>query len=338
MDYKINIERANDLLLAYFTGELSKEELNELQVWLLASDENKASFIRQQEIWFSTLSADERKRFDADEAYRCFRIKTQTIDSDSEKRIVFKPWLRIAAAVVLLVWVAAGSFWFGRNSITNRFADIVMEAPLGSRNKVYLPDSTLVWLNAGSKITYSQGYGMNNRLVKLEGEGYFEVARNEEVPFTVATGEMTVQVLGTIFNYRNFKEDTESILSLLEGEVAVDNKMGLKEHFVLKPNQRIVLDKQNGKAVLQQFDAKRVATWTKGVLSFDEDKLPDIVREIERAYNVDIEIEDDSLKQLRFYGNFARFDQTIDEVLEIFAATGKFEYRKTNGKITLYRD
>ena len=148
---------------------------------------------------------------------------------------------------------------------------------------------------------------------------------------------MDVQVLGTKFNFRNFEDDTESMITLVEGKVAVNSKIGIKEHFVLKPNQRIVLDKQSGKAALHDFDAQRVTTWTQGILSFDEE-LTDIVREMERSYNVEIEIADDTLNQLRFYGNFVRIDQSIDEVLGIIASTGKFQYRKIDKKIILYKN
>lgn len=328
-------ERINELIVAYFTREISHADLEALQEWLLASAENKASFMREQEIWFSTISADDRKRFDTDAAYRRFRIKTQTVSFETERSVVFKPWMRVAAAVVLLVSVAGSAFWYGGKRVANQFADIVMEAPLGSRNKVYLPDGTLVWLNAGSKITYSQGYGMNDRKVKLEGEGYFEVTKNADLPFKVATNEMDVQVLGTKFNFRNFEEDDESIITLLEGKVAVENKIGTKEQFVLQPNQRIVLDKRKGNAELQAFDALKVKGWTNGILSFDEDKLPDIVRELERTYNVEIDIKDDTLNQLRFYGNFVRIDQSIDEVLDVIASTGKLKYTRTEKRIEL---
>lgn len=98
-----------------------------------------------------------------------------------------------------------------------------MEAPLGSRTKLTLPDGTLVWLNAGSRITYSQGFGVGNRKIELIGEGYFEVKRNEEVPFLVKTNSLLVKVLGTKFNFRDYPDDAEAIVSLSEGKVALNN-------------------------------------------------------------------------------------------------------------------
>lgn len=134
---------------------------------------------------------------------------------------------------------------------------------------------------------------------------------------------MDVQVLGTKFNFRNFEDDSESMITLLEGKVAVDNKIRRNEHFVLMPNQRVVMDKRSGKAIVQKIEPQTVTSWTQGILSFDLEKLSDIVREMGRTYNVEIEIEDDTLNQLRFYGDFVRLDQSIEDVLSIMASTGK---------------
>ena len=84
----------------------------------------------------------------------------------------------------------------GRSECKDTFADISVEAPLGSRTKLYLPDGTLVWLNAGSRMTYSQGFGVDNRKVELEGEGYFEVQRNEKLPFFVKTKDLQFAGIG----------------------------------------------------------------------------------------------------------------------------------------------
>lgn len=86
------------------------------------------------------------------------------------------------AAAILIILLPLAGYWGGMETVKSGFSDIVVEAPMGARTKLYLPDGTLVWLNAGSKITYSQGFSVDNRDLTLEGEGYFEVKRNEEVP------------------------------------------------------------------------------------------------------------------------------------------------------------
>jgi len=257
------------------------------------------------------------------------------IPPKNRKRFFELNFLKVAAAVAVLMIVAGISYFVGSTGNYSQLADVTVEAPFGSKTKMYLPDGTLVWLNAGSRISYTNEFGINDRNVKLDGEGYFEVTKNADLAFKVATDEMNVQVLGTKFNFRNFDDDDESIITLIEGNVAVDNCIGSHKRYVLHPNQRIVLDKRTGKVELQKIDASMVNDWTKGLLSFDEDKLPDIVRELERTYNVEIEIKDDTLNQLRFYGNFMRGSQSIDEVLDVIASTGKLKYKKIERRFEL---
>lgn len=334
----INKEKADELIISYFTQDISKTELAELQQWLLVSNENKSYFFKQKEIWFATLVADDRDRFDTNKAYERFRLRTQITDVTENVKFISQPWLRIAAVIVILLTVAGGAFWSGSKSVINHFSEITMEAPLGSRNKVYLPDGTLVWLNVGSRISYSQGYGINDRIVKLEGEGYFEVTKNADLPFNVKTKELVVKVLGTKFNFKNYANDEETIVTLLEGKVDIDKWIGANENFELIPNQRIVLNKSNGKVKLQSLDAHRVANWTRGMLIFDDEKLTDIVRDLERDYNIEIKINDDILKNLRFYANFNRSNQTIDEIMNAIASTGKLRYKYNEKRIILYHN
>ena len=130
---------------------------------------------------------------------------------------------RYAAIIAVILAVGCFSYWQGGVNVKDTFADISVEAPLGSRTKLYLPDGTLVWLNAGSRMTYSQGFGVDNRMIELEGEGYFEVRRNEKLPFFVKTKDLQLQVLGTKFNFRDYPEDHEVVVSLLEGKVELNN-------------------------------------------------------------------------------------------------------------------
>ena len=204
---------------------------------------------------------------------------------------------------------------------------MVVEAPLGSKTRLYLPDGTLVWLNAGSTITYSQGFGVEERKLKLSGEGYFEVTRNKQLPFEITTKELQLKVLGTKFNFRNYPEDEEVSVSLLEGKVCLRNYLKNDALCYLEPDQKAILNKKNGKLMVSASEARYTAEWTNGFLFFDEELLPDIIKELERSYNVKIHLEDNSLETFRFYGNFVRKEQTIQEILEMLASTGKLEYR-----------
>lgn len=319
----------DELIANYLTEGLDKNALDELKTWIAASAENQQYFIRQREIWFSAVSREAASVYDKDKAFENFRNRVESqkeIQSTSRRGFSLSALWRYAAVVAIIIAVGCISYWQGEVNVKDTFADISVEAPLGSKTKLYLPDGTLVWLNAGSRMTYSQGFGVDNRKVELEGEGYFEVKRNEKIPFFVKTKDLQLQVLGTKFNFRDYPEDHEVVVSLLEGKVGLNNLLREEKEAVLSPDERAVLNKANGLLTVESVTASNASQWADGYLFFDEELLPDIAKELERSYNVKIHIANDSLKTFRFYGNFVRREQNIQEVLEALASTEKMHY------------
>ena len=329
----------DELIANYLTEGLDKNALDELKTWIAASAENQQYFIRQREIWFSAVSREAASVYDKDKAFENFRNRVESqkeIQSTSRRGFSLSALWRYAAVVAIIIAVGCISYWQGEVNVKDTFADISVEAPLGSKTKLYLPDGTLVWLNAGSRMTYSQGFGVDNRKVELEGEGYFEVKRNEKIPFFVKTKDLQLQVLGTKFNFRDYPEDHEVVVSLLEGKVGLNNLLREEKEAVLSPDERAVINKANGLLTVESVTASNASQWTDGYLFFDEELLPDIAKELERSYNVKIHIANDSLKTFRFYGNFVRREQNIQEVLEALASTEKMQYKIEERNITIY--
>ena len=319
----------DELIANYLTEGLDKNALDELKTWIAASAENQQYFIRQREIWFSAVSREAASVYDKDKAFENFRNRVESqkeIQSTSRRGFSLSALWRYAAVVAIIIAVGCISYWQGEVNVKDTFADISVEAPLGSKTKLYLPDGTLVWLNAGSRMTYSQGFGVDNRKVELEGEGYFEVK----------TKDLQLQVLGTKFNFRDYPEDHEVVVSLLEGKVGLNNLLREEKEAVLSPDERAVLNKANGLLTVESVTASNASQWTDGYLFFDEELLPDIAKELERSYNVKIHIANDSLKTFRFYGNFVRREQNIQEVLEALASTEKMQYKIEERNITIY--
>jgi ferric-dicitrate binding protein FerR (iron transport regulator) len=322
------------LIAGYFSGNLCDEERHELRAWIDAAPENRKYFLSMQEIWFSTISASGNDhRFDKESAYQRFlaRIGKHGETGRHHWRILWQS----AAAIVVLGLVAYTSFRQGSEHVKDQFTDITIEAPSGSRIKMYLPDGTLVWLNTGSKLVYSQGFGFNERKVNLSGEGYFEVAKNEKLAFSVQTEELDVNVIGTIFNFRNYPDDLEATVSLLEGKVLVSNQVKKGESNVLLPDQKILLDKKNGEMRLIRVKARNTVEWTSGYLFFDDELLPDMVRELERSYDVNIILTHPDLEKLRFYGCFIRKELSIEEVVDILVSAGNLQYSRNGKEIRL---
>lgn len=331
----------DELISTYLVEGLKADSLEELKKWIAASPKNEKYFMERQEVWASGLSGKEDTVYNREKAFEQFKNRVAKAQQNVEvaaprKQFGLSVFWRYAAAVAILFVVSFFSYWRGGEKVKENFSEIVVEAPLGSKIKLSLPDGTQVWLNAGSRMAYSQGFGVEDRQVNLSGEGYFEVKRNEKLPFLVQTKELKLQVLGTKFNFRNYPEDSEVIVSLLEGKVALDNLIKRENKLYLSPNERMVMNKANGKMQLERAQASNASQWTSGYLFFDEELLPDIAKELERSYNVKIHIADDTLNTFRFYGNFVRREQNIHEVLDNLSATGKLSYKIKGSEVTLY--
>jgi ferric-dicitrate binding protein FerR (iron transport regulator) len=154
----------NEWITIYLTEkeDLDSVQLKELSRWIKVSPENKKYFEDLQGVWFAGMYHKNRDRYDKERAYERFLSRTKSagvLNAGIRKKISLRPLLYVAAVIALLLVVSYASYRQGSEILKNKFADVVIEAPLGSRTKMYLPDGTLAWLNAGSKIIYSQGFG-----------------------------------------------------------------------------------------------------------------------------------------------------------------------------------
>lgn len=324
------------LITSYLSGEMDKEAFAELERWSMESEANRNYVRSQLEVWFSSGVLSENVSFNKDKAFDLFKQRVSSVEKQKEqiRRFSWKTMYRVAA-VILILLLPLAAYWQGKETVKGTFADMVVEAPLGSRTKLYLPDGTLVWLNAGSKIVYSQGFGVENRKLSLQGEGYFEVTKNEEIPFEIKTRELNLEVLGTKFNFKNYPEDEEVTVNLMEGKVALMNKLKKMPTLYLAPQEKMVLNKRTGILTKSKTHVEYSNAWSRNELFFDEELLEDIAKKLMRSYDVEIEVAD-SLTNKRFYGSFKIVGNTIDEVLQTIASTNRMKYRYEDDKYILY--
>lgn len=332
-------ERYNDidkLITLYLSGELDEQSFAELKRWSMESESNRLYVRNRLEVWFSSGVSDDKTSFNKDTAFVLFRQRVAKVEMKKEhiQRFSWKAVYRIAA-VVLILLLPMAAYWKGQEAIKHNFTDMIVEAPLGARTKLYLPDGTLVWLNAGSKIVYSQGFGVDSRELSLEGEGYFEVTKNEKIPFVVETKELNLKVLGTKFNFKNYPEDEEVTVNLMEGKVALQNELKKMPALYLAPQEKMVLNKRTGIMKKTKTTVDYANAWSRNELFFDEELLEDIAKKLMRSYDVEIEVAD-SLRSKRFYGSFKIMGNTIDEVLHTIASTNRMKYRYEDNKYILY--
>lgn len=335
------------LIAALADGTITRAELHTLKEWTDSSAEHRRH-VRQQIQWLvAGRTHAEQTPFDTDRAISRFRQHLDrqasapaTCDSPASAppTVVLTPrrlrWVAVAAVALLalLPWMA---FRAGSNAVKHHFADIILEAPEGSQLSLRLPDGTAVRLNSGSKLTYSQGFGITDRRVEMEGEAYFRVKHNEQLPFCVNTRELTLNDLGTEFNFRNFSDDTKASVELYDGKVNIDNRVSHVSGYELRPGERVVIDKQTGKMVKTAVTATIGEARELSKLHFENMTIERIAKELGRSYGVDIKVAG-SVANLRFYGTFDRKTETLDEILTTLASTGSISYRHKGNRYAIY--
>lgn len=321
------------LVIDYLTGNMQPGDTEDLRRWLSESEANRDYFRDMKDVWFSVV-CDSEYEFDAERAYGEF---LERIDKKNNKEKEVRRGVRIrraakytAAAVMTAVLCTAG-FMTGRNSVEPMpMADVTVRVPIGSTTDVILPDSTLVQLNAGSCLVYSRNYGIENRNVTLDGEARVTVRHNEALPFVLNAADMEIRDVGTVFNVRNYSNDDTAVVTLLEGEVKVLMN-GDKIQNNLIPDQRLVYDRRDSSVKVDHTDAAASVQWADGILFFDEERLGEIVRTLERSYGVTITLKGESLKNRRIYGSFETSEQDVEEIVGNICTVAGIHY-KTEGK------
>ena len=210
-----------------------------------------------------------------------------------------------------------------------------LTVPFGKRFEIELSDGTVIQLNAGTILKYPVTFSdPNSRDVYLEGEAFFSVQKNPEHPFIVHTKNMNVRVLGTKFNVSSYENEDTTSTVLLEGSVKVlrpNENDNLDVGTIISPNQQAAI--QYGELSVEEVDVEKYIAWTQGILYFDNDRFADIVKELERHYNVKILNKYQELNSVRYTGTFQY--KTISQVLEVFKRNTQFEYKLNNGLIII---
>lgn len=249
------------------------------------------------------------------------------------KLTFYKISLQIAA--VLLVGLVLASVWAYQNF--NLFGPAVItqqiSTPYASRTSFDLPDGTKVWLNAGSSISFPGSFDNKSRSVELTGEAYFDV-RKDKIPFLVKTSEFTVNVLGTAFNVMAY-EDELALVTLERGEVELQKEGKLLG--TLNPGQQANLVEGSDNITIESVDPEIFTSWKEGRLIFQADPLVQVAKRLERWYNLKIDIDDQSLNNLKVTGKIEM--ESFSEVLDLLELTLPIEYQysKSERTLTIYK-
>ena len=300
-----------DILYRFFEGTTTIEEEESVRNWIESSDDNYADFLR------------ERKTYDA------LLLSTPSKISRQSFHQHLTPWIVSTVASIALLVIATGLFFYTESSKSQQYNTIIV--PPGQRINLILADNTNVWLNANTTFRYPSKFARKNREVFLDGEAWFDVSKNKKKPFIVKTDQGEVRVTGTTFNLEAYSEYKNFVTSLFEG--SVDIYQNNAKLATLKPNQKGML--QNDRYFISTIDNTDEYLWRNGLIAFNNMKLEDILLELEKYFDIQIEINTKKLPQHRYTGKFRQADG-VDYALRVLQKSIHFSYNRDDEKQIIY--
>ena len=251
-------------------------------------------------------------------------------------RIIGK-YLQMAAGYAAAVLVGAALVFVFTHTRTLpeqvQGGSFIVQTDNSDRSFTQLPDGSRIWLNKGTKIEYNQQFGIRNRNVLLNGEAYFEVAKNKKLAFVVKTKSIDVTALGTSFNVNAYDDGNEVTTTLYTGKVNVQSTLtGYKT--ILNPFEVAVFSKTKDKITTYVFTGPDKPVWMEPEFRFDMLPLIDITKQLEHNYNVVFVYRNQKIKHLKFSGTFDR-DEKLDEILRVIKINTNIDYVIKNDSIII---
>lgn len=255
----------------------------------------------------------------------------------------------MAAMAACLIAVTGSAWWWRSSQVKPLPQKSIVSTKNGCKSNIELPDGTQVWLNAGSKIKYDENYGKENRELTLTGEAYFDVAHDAQKPFILHTGKMDIKVLGTAFNVKAYPGDGITEAALIRGSIEVTFPGRPQEKLILKPNDKIsILNKETNTVkdtarpsytVNDERPAIMVSSiqyapadsaiietaWVNNKLIFRRKTFEELARDIERWFNVTIQVKDTSILSKQFTGTFN--NESVTDALDALSLSYPFHYK-----------
>lgn len=317
-----------ELIIGYLQNNLTQEETDCFYNWVNESASNKELFFEIKAMYDAGLPLS--TPWETSESWG--RLLNKKKNSQSRR---FNLWYQISTyAAVALLAVAISSMYFlffheEDNSLYSKYiGGDGLEADV-----VELPDGTHISLGSKTTFHYDKDYGKDKRIVYLEGEAYFDVAKQKDKPFIVKTKEQDIEALGTKFNVMAYPLDSLVITTLLEGSVQLKT-MNFPERTIMRPNQQLIYNRNTKQASLFHVDARQFTSWTTGYYYFHEQSLKAILDRLSHVYGMQFTVNSEILNQRTFTGTFYR-GQSIKDIMEIVNLSIPIKYKIDDRHVTI---
>ena len=311
----------SEFLYRYFSGELSESEMEKIMLWAKSSDENRHRLIRERKT-YDLLTLQENDML---------RQKLEVRRLPARSLLSLRPLMRIAAMVAVVLAASWGAIRI--SDAFRTYPEQTVYVPAGQRIDIILSDGSKVCLNGRSSLTYPTVFNKKVRNVTLNGQAYFEVVSGKSAPFVVTTSKGEVEVMGTKFDVLDFADEPVFETALMEGKVKVALQSAPDESFVIAPNMKIFL--RDGKLVREYIEDNSSYLWRSGLIAFREASFGKIMSELQKNYDIRIQVENDKLQQISYTGKF-RMADGIDYALKVLQRDVNFTYTRSEDHKTIF--
>lgn len=333
----------NELIVTYFAGEASEEEIVVLANWIKASNENLRIFEEYKQIW-DTVEVDKiNSNVNVDEEWN--KISSKLVDTDNTTIIknnnisskstpiyhlpIFSKMLRIAAVLMILAVSAGAIYYFLKQQQPENQHVVAQNTSIENQ----LPDGSMVTLNTGASIDYPEKFKKNKRLVKLQGEAYFNVTHDQSKPFVVTADDIQIEVLGTSFYINTQAANDKVEVVLTTGKIAIYRKDKPQEKMILESGEKAEFSKTDQKITKLENNNENYMAFKTKKMVFTDTPLSEIVCNLNKIYSTNILIKDKSIADCKITVTFN--NQSLDAVLNVLKATVDLNILKSGKSIEL---
>jgi ferric-dicitrate binding protein FerR (iron transport regulator) len=352
MEYKLD---KYDIIIKYLTGNLSDPEIKQLSIWINENSLHLNEFREIRDFWIHSNVINSEN--ETEDALQSFHDKIKFAETGKSRRLPMN-WLYKAAVIILLFTSAFFVYMYLTNTqpaVFDVYAENynTVEIPVGEKGQITLSDGTKVWLNSDSKLKYPAKFE-DTRVVELIGEAYFNVVKNQDVPFYVKTSTITVRVTGTEFNIKSYPGEGIIKTTLVEGSVEIlkNSESNQIPQVKLLPNETATYNKlsntfhvdrvstnqmtENKKIKVQKIQTieptvETITSWRQNELVFNNETLEEMVTKMERWYGVEITLKTEPTDE-RYSGKFV-YNESIDQVLHVLSKTTPIEYNIEKNRV-----
>lgn len=319
------------IIQKYLQGKTTEEENQQLDQWIQQSSENKKRLFVEKDIWDSYGFHMNQKKY---ETLPELELLKKRIGDQKPSRSVQLNRIVQIAAILLIAFGLGWSSQFISFIPHSQIAGTTMQeifVPKGQVNQIFLADGTRIWINSETRLTLPSVFAPNERVVKLNGEAFFEVAKDKNRPFKVEVKGQQIKVFGTSFNVRAYDNSNKIETTLETGSIQL--KVG-NQTTLLNPGEQSLFNKTEKQLVINKVEAPTFSSWKDGRFEFQNEDLVEVFKVVERWYDVDITYDETTFRGMHFSGVIKR-NKDARYFLEVLSLSVPIHYKINSDKIII---